>query len=156
MNDNSSNEPTVETVESLDVPSSPSGNKRGRPAWIPTEETIRTVEKLSSQGLNQTQIADCLGIGLSTLFEKKAEYAEFAEAIKRGKALGVAHVTSKLMAKISAMDTTSILFYLKCRGDGEWRDAPDVTIQGNGSNKIEVVVTGGPPTDTALPKEPNE
>lgn len=118
-------------------------NKGGRPAWIPTAETLEQVEKLASMGMTQQQIADCLDIGISTLMAKKNEFEEFSDAIKRGQAKGVAHVTSKLMAKISAMDTTSILFYLKCKGGFSESSSLDIT--SNGTNKVEVVVTGGPP-----------
>ena len=119
-------------------------NKGGRPAWIPTEETLRTVEQLAGQGLNQQQIADALGIGVSTLMAKKNEFVEFQEAIKRGKAKGIAHVTSKLMAKVGAMDTTSILFYLKCQAG--WKEVQELDIGVGGNNKIEIVINGGSPT----------
>lgn len=131
-------EETVETVGDEDTK-----GKGGRPAWIPTEETIKQVEKLAGQGMTQAQIADCLGIGISTLMDKKKEFVEFADAIKRGKANGVAYVTNKLMAKVGAMDTTSILFYLKCQAG--WKEASAMDDIASNGGKIELIINGGPP-----------
>ena len=117
-------------------------NPVGRPHWKPSQEELDMAEKLAGQGMTQAQIADAMGISISTLMDKKHEYPEFSDAIKRGKAKGIAHVTNKLMAKISGMDTASILFYLKCQAN--WREVPEGE-QSNGSNKIEINITGGPP-----------
>ena len=117
-------------------------NPVGRPHWKPNQEELDMAEKLAGQGMTQSQIADAMGIHQSTLMDKKHEYPEFAEAIKRGKAKGIAHVTNKLMAKISGMDTASILFYLKCQAN--WREIPE-SEQSNAGNKIEINITGGPP-----------
>ena len=138
-------EQTVDSVEDMlkDEEQAEQPRKRGRPAWIPTEETIEQVEKFASMGMTQQQIADALDIHISTLMDKKNEFIEFADAIKRGQAKGVAFVTSKLFAKISAMDTASIIFYLKCKGG--YSESSDLNITSNGSNKVEVIVTGGPP-----------
>lgn len=135
---------TDETVETVGDDESTS-NPVGRPPWIPTEETLKQVEKLAGQGMTQAQIADALGIGISTLMDKKKEFVEFAEAIKRGKANGVAYVTNKLMAKVGAMDTTSILFYLKCQAG--WKEASAMDELAANGGKIELIINGGPPSN---------
>ena len=99
---------TVETVEGDDT----NPNGAGRKPWIPSDEELEKVTKLASQGMTQTQIADCLGIHIATLMAKKKEFDQLNEAIKKGKSLGISYVTNKLMAKVGAMDTTCILFYL--------------------------------------------
>ena len=132
---------TVETVTDTQDESSPVG----RPAWIPTEEELEKVTKLASQGMNQSQIADCLGIHIGTLMAKKKEFDELNEAIKKGKALGISYVTNKLMAKVGAMDTTCILFYLKCQAG--WKEASTMDEIAANGGKIELIINGGPPTD---------
>jgi len=115
----------------------------GRPEFEITQEVINQAELLASQGLTQNQIALALGMGESTLYEKKAKFPEFAEAIKAGKAKGVAMVAEKLMEKAMAMDTTSILFYLKCQGG--WRDSPEPTYSDSGT--LNIRIHGGPDSD---------
>jgi hypothetical protein len=116
----------------------------GRPKWIPDEERLKTVESLASQGMTNAQIADALGIAGGTLYEKINEYPEFYDAIKRGRAKGIAMVTSKLMQKIQAMDTASIFFYLKCQAG--WKDTTSFEFGASGNQKVEIVINGGPPT----------
>jgi hypothetical protein len=109
-------------------------NKGGKPPWIPSEEDLEKAEKLAGQGMTQRQIADCLGIGYGTLFDKKIEFPEFAEAIKRGKAAGIAYVSNKLMDKVGAMDTTSIIFYLKCQAG--WKETSTLEVTGEGGGPL--------------------
>lgn len=96
----------------------------GRPEFEITEEVCRQAESLAAHGMTQTQIALALGMGESTLYEKKAQYPEFAEAIKRGKAKGIMLVTKALMEKVKGLDTASIIFYLKTQAG--WKEAPQV------------------------------
>ena len=56
-------------------------NGLGRKPWIPD---LERVEELAAQGLTNEQIAACLGICESTLYNKKREFLEFLEAIKKG------------------------------------------------------------------------
>lgn len=100
----------------------------GKPAWVPTKEILEQTEKLAGLGLNKKQIAEALGIHYSTLAEKQNEYPEFDEAIKKGKAKGIAHVAGKLMAKVSALDTASIIFYLKTQAG--WRESQTIEMTG--------------------------
>lgn len=84
------------------------------------EIDLNKVESLAAQGLSHGQIADALGIGVRTLETRKAESAEFAEAIKRGRAKGVAVVTNKLFEQCKEGNTTAIIFFLKARAG--WSD----------------------------------
>ena len=118
-------------------------NPVGRPEFEITQEVINQAELLASQGLTQNQIALALGMGETTLYEKKRNFPQFAQAIKEGKAKGVAMVAEKLMEKAMAMDTTSILFYLKCQGG--WRDSPEPTYSDSGT--LNIRIHGGPDSD---------
>lgn len=82
------------------------------------------VEQLASRGLTQQQIADALGISERSVRNYKAHFADFAGAIKKGKARGIASVTSKLFEKIEGGDTTSILFFLKTQAG--WKEASKI------------------------------
>lgn len=49
--------------------------------------------------------------------------AEFAEALQRGRAKGIAAVTNVLWEQaVLERNTTAVLFYLKCRGG--WQEKP--------------------------------
>ena len=73
------------------------------------------VEALAAQGLLQKEIAAALGIHVSTLCDKKNQYAEFSEAITRGQAKGFAMVTSKLMEQIQKGNVPAIIHFTKSR-----------------------------------------
>ena len=97
------------------------GRKRGRPAWAPPDLSL--VRALATQGMTSERIAETLGIGVSTLYRKKAQLREFREAIKRGAAEGEAVVSSKLFEKAKAGNVVAMIFWLKARAG--WRDLPD-------------------------------
>ena len=84
------------------------------------EINLKQVEALAARGLTQQQIADSLGISESTLYTNKRENVDFAEAIKRGKAKGIATVTNKLFAKIEEGNLTATIFYLKTQAG--WKE----------------------------------
>lgn len=95
--------------------------RTGRPKWIPPPPA--QVEALAAQGLTEEQIADALGISQQTLILRKKEYSEFAEAIKKGKAKGIAAISNALFQKAKGGDTTAMIFYLKARA--QWSDKPE-------------------------------
>jgi hypothetical protein len=97
--------------------------KRGRPSWIPPAP--EKVEALAQRGLTEEEIAQCLGIATSTLYEKKHEYVEFSEAIKRGKAKGIEQIANKLFEKAKTGQGWAVCFYLKTRGG--WNERQEIT-----------------------------
>lgn len=102
--------------------------KRGRKPTEITQELCSRAEALAAQGLDQDQIAYCLDMGTSTLYEKKAKYPEFAEAIKRGQAQGVQIVANSLFKSATNGNTTAQIFFLKAKGG--WRDNLDLNLKG--------------------------
>jgi len=84
----------------------------------------KEVERLAAQGLTNPQICDSLGISEATLYRQKRKSTELTDAIKRGRARGVANVTNKLYEQCMEGNTTAILFYLKARA--HWRDRDPV------------------------------
>jgi hypothetical protein len=95
-------------------------NPVGRPPWIPSDENIKQVHKYASLGLTQQQIADCLGISINTYCEKKHEFPEFNEAIKRGMSKGIANVAESLVENATTGNVSAQIFYLKARA--KWSD----------------------------------
>lgn len=94
--------------------------KLGRPKWIPDEEILKQVETYGSLGMTSEQIAYCLGINPGTLSDKQNEFPAFYEAIKRGKAKGVAMVASELVKNVKNKNVTAQIFYLKCQA--KWKE----------------------------------
>nr|DAS25958.1 MAG TPA: terminase small subunit [Caudoviricetes sp.] len=84
------------------------------------EIDLGRVEDLASQGLTYEQIADALGISVRTLDGRRSESADFADAIKRGRAKGIEVVTNKLFEQCREGNTTAIIFFLKARAG--WSD----------------------------------
>ena len=109
--------------------------KTGRPSITINQDTINKAESLSAQGLTMYQIANVLGMGESTLYEKQLKFPEFSEAIKRGKDKGIATVTNALFNKAREGDNTAMIFYLKNRAG--WRDRIETEHTGDGL-KIDV------------------
>ena len=91
------------------------------------EINLKQVEALAARGLTQQQIADSLGISESTLYTNKRENVDFAEAIKRGKAKGIATVTNKLFAKIEEGNLTATIFYLKTQAGWKETNVNEIT-----------------------------
>ena len=81
---------------------------------------LKQVESLAANGLTQEQIAAALGISERTLYQQKRDSADFAAAIKRGKAKGIALVTNKLMESIKGGNMTGMIFFLKTQAG--WKE----------------------------------
>ena len=94
----------------------------GRPKWIPDELACHKAREMASKGLTVMQIAHCLGVSHTTVYERQNEYPEFAEAIKKGRAEGINQVANKLFEKAIEGDNTCIIFYLKNRDRESWGD----------------------------------
>lgn len=88
------------------------------------EINLQQVETLAANGLTQQQIADSLGISVSTIESRLRENEEFKDAIKKGKAKGIALIANQLFEKAKSGDTTSIIFYLKTQAG--WKETQAV------------------------------
>jgi hypothetical protein len=94
--------------------------KTGRPPLVITDEIIEKAESLAASGLTMEEIADCLNMGSTTLYEKKIEYPEFAAAIKRGKSKGIGMMANNLVELAKAGNAAANIFFLKSRAG--WRE----------------------------------
>lgn len=107
-------------------------NPVGRPPFEITEEIINKAESYGAMGLTREQIADALGMGLSTMYEKMEKYPDFMEALKRGKAKGIAHVAKCLIKNAENGNASAQIFYLKVQAG--WKEAQVIEHGG----KVEV------------------
>ncbi|HHF7111073.1 TPA: LuxR C-terminal-related transcriptional regulator [Haemophilus influenzae] len=111
------------------------------------EIDLSMVESLAAQGLTNQQIADSLGISERTLQNRKKDNAEFAEAIKKGKAKGIAVVTNALMKKIKAGNVAAMIFFLKTQGG--WKENNQLEIEMKKEKKLPTLAElFGDETDT--------
>lgn len=137
---------------------------RGRPSKY-KPEYVREGEKLCRLGATDAQIADFFGVTESTLYLWKVTYAEFSEALKRGKAeldsqveqslfrraMGYSHQSEKVFQFQGQViraetvehyppDPTSMIFWLKNRQPEKWRDRPEADGDGDTPQAVKVTV----------------
>lgn len=90
---------------------------------------LAEVERLASLGLTREQVAAALGASASTVYNRLRDDEEFSEAVKRGEALGIGAVASRLMDQINEGNTTAMIFYLKSRAG--WRESSEIRLETN-------------------------
>lgn len=100
---------------------------------------LKKVEEYAQVCDSEAEIALALGISQDTLTRRKKAYADFAEAIKRGKAKANVFVGGKLMQKIKDGDTTAMIFYLKSRCG--WKETSRQEITGKDGEPIKTEQT---------------
>jgi len=112
----------------------------GRPPFEITQEIIDRCEAYAAQGLTYEQIARCIGLAASTMIEKRKQFPELQEAIKRGQAAGIDQVSNALFNRAVGGDNTAMIFYLKNRDPANWRDNPAPKEEQQAPQKIEVTL----------------
>lgn len=114
--------------------------------WLTTEKLL-IVEGWARDGLTDEQIAEKIGIGISTLYDWKNKFLEFSETLKKGKEVVDRQVENALLKKALGYeyeevkieesknsykkttvikhvppDTTAQIFWLKNRKRDMWGD----------------------------------
>ena len=116
-----------------------SKNPVGRPKFEVTEEVLQEVEELAGQGLTVNQIATCLGVSPATIYNKQAQYLEFLETIKKGKAVGLAKVTNALFENATVnKDNVAIIYYLNNRDRENWSNKHEISATVEQRNVIDL------------------
>jgi hypothetical protein len=111
-------------------------NKSGPASLYKGEETISDTIMCIQIGMTNEQIAEYLGIGVSTLYEWKANISEFADALARARTRRTGRVINSLLTRAEG-------------GVVEEQQAIKVKMKGGGE-KVEVVtVKKYVPPDTA-------
>lgn len=141
----------------------------GRPSKYKPEFAAQAA-KLCQLGATDAQIADFFEVAISTIALWKVKYKEFSDAIKVPKeeaderveqslyrrALGYEHdevdirvvggeIVETPIRKHYPPDSTAMIFWLKNRKPGEWRDKTDVEHSGDLIVKINKLSDGNRP-----------
>lgn len=133
--------------------------------WI-TPEGLISIEGWARDGLTDAQIADKMGINVSTLYAYQNKYSEIKEAIKKGKIPVDTEVENVLLKRIRGFeyeetiteiyetpngqqrkhikkykkyalpDTTALIFWLKNRRPDKWREKSENDNMDNESVKV--------------------
>jgi hypothetical protein len=104
--------------------------KPGRPRIEVTAGLVRTIEGLAANGLTKEQIARSCGFSYETLNEKSKQYSEISEAIKNGRAKGIATVTNSLFTQAVGGNLGATCFYLTNRDPKQWRNKQEHEVSG--------------------------
>lgn len=100
------------------------------------EISVDKVAQLAGLGLTQRQIADYFGVSVDTLGRRQNDDADFAAAIKYGRAKANANVANALYDKATKdKDATAIIWYEKTRAGKA--DKIDVRIGSLLENEID-------------------
>lgn len=141
--------------------------------WLEPNNLIR-LQGWARDGLTDEQMAENMGIGLSTFYEWKNKFPEIAEALKDGKDVADRNVENALYKSALGYETTeesweedpktgekknvkktikkvqpnvtAQIFWLKNRKRKAWRDRIDNTITGEDGGAVKV----GTLTDAAV------
>ena len=112
--------------------------KRGRPRIKFTEEDLLKVEEASGRGLTNQQLADFLGVSLSTVRRNKKNYELFEHHIRQGRAKALKEVSNALYNNaINENNVQAQIFFLKNRGEeGQWSEKNEQNLQINLSSVL--------------------
>ncbi len=100
------------------------------------EIDLAKVEQYAQVCDNEEEIAQALGISYRTLVRRKAQFVQFGEAIKKGKAKANVFVGGKLMEHIKAGNIAATIFYLKSRCG--WKETSRQEMTGADGAPIQV------------------
>ena len=136
--------------------------------WL-TPDGLLTVEGFARDGLTDEQIAQKIGIGMTTFYRWQEQYRDFRDAIKKGKAPVDVQVENALLKRalgyteeetiteiveqqdgrkkkqvrkvmrIFPPDTTAQIFWLKNRRPDRWRDKIE-QVQTVGNELLESLI----------------
>ena len=116
-----------------------SKNPVGRPRFEITPEILQEVEEMAGRGLTVNQIATCLGVSPATIYNKQAQYLEFLETIKKGKAVGLSKVTNALFENATVeKDNVAIIYYLNNRDKENWSNKNEFAATVEHKNVIDL------------------
>ena len=99
--------------------------------WIEdgvVENKLAIIQSLSMQGQSLNEIANALDMTKKTLITLQKKHSSLANAIQTGRLSVVAMCQNKLMEKVSAGDTTAIIYALKVYG-GEFFNDRKTTVK---------------------------
>ena len=100
----------------------------------------KQVERLAAQGASFEEIAESLGISVTTLNRRRADKADLEEAIKRGRRKGLTIVENTLFKMAtSGENTAATIFYLKTRAGQKWCERQQVDVTNNQPVRLQII-----------------
>lgn len=116
-------------------------NKRGRRVISFDESELERLKHYAGLGLNQQELAEVMGISLSTLRRRKKDSELFEQHMREGRTKAVSDVANALY--INATQENNIqaqIFFLKNRAEsGQWVDRQETV---NASINLNDVISG--------------
>jgi hypothetical protein len=109
--------------------------KKGR---VKIDVDIELVEEYAMFGLPIEDIANNLGISLSTLNQRRATAKEVDEAIKRGRSRGHMEISGSLYKSAKAGHVEAAKFYLARRH--QWKEVQEHEVGGKDGGPIAITV----------------
>lgn len=106
--------------------------KRGRPTtyFDLVQPRLEEIRDWAGEGLTRPEIASRLGIDRATLHRYMNEHEELRDALKTGDDEIVANVEAALAKKALGGDVTAMIFFLKNKAPGKWRDKQEREVSG--------------------------
>lgn len=93
------------------------------------EEKVTLIEGWAKDGLTQQQIANNLGIGLSTLKKYKNKSVAIRTALKKGKEVSDYEVENALYQAAINGSVSAMIFWLKNRRPDKWKKKEPAEIE---------------------------
>lgn len=90
--------------------------KKGRTAFVVTDDVIENVKILSGRGLTQMQIHEWYGIGHTAWYAAIKKNPALKAALRTGKARAISLAVGKLFEQVLRGNVRAIEFYLKTQG----------------------------------------
>ena len=103
------------------------------------EINLDDLHNLAKVGLTEAQMAQSLGVSVSTFERRKKDDDDFAQTLKAGKAAGIAAVTNALYAGATDAEkpsTSAQIFFLKNRAG--WTDRQELDHSGTVSLDVQL------------------
>ena len=113
----------------------------GRPSKYKTHVLPRfdEIEDWCRNGATDKEVAERLGIAMSSFSEYKKEFSEFSEVLKKTKEYVDGQVENALLKNALGGNITAQIFWLKNRRPNKWRDKVEPKVEENINSK-EIIV----------------
>lgn len=106
-------------------------------------DNLKLLGGWARDGLTDEEIAENMGIAISTLYEWKKKYSEISEALKKGKEVVDYQVENAMLKAALEGNITAQIFWLKNRRPDKWRDnRNDSPEQQEAIKKLDGILAG--------------
>ena len=106
--------------------------------WL-TDDGLTLLGGWARDGLTDEQIAHNIGVSCSTMRVWKDRFPAISAALKKGKEVVDFEVENALVKKALSGDVTAMIFWLKNRKPGRWRDKPAEPASKHSNNLLEAI-----------------